>query len=326
MLKGIDVHPSYQRGFPFDKNKTDFAVVKITEGTSTMSSGEGFQSMVGRALGAGLFTGLYHFMNSADPVKQADAFANAARPWLGRTILALDWEQYGVSNGTACWRFVDHVHELTGVWPLVYTNRSDEKKIDGQDGQQVKQHCGLWLAQWPANRLNDWYGNTTWPNIPAGWTLAMWQCGVLAANAAAALLGYAGETDIDYFYGDAVAWAKYANPSTLPPALPPVGLLSLDDIAREVIDGKWDNGAERKKRLTAAGYDAAAVQNRVNQLLGVGPATASGTYQVQPGDNLNKIAAKYGTTVPQLVDWNKARYPSLVSNPDLIQPDWMLKV
>lgn len=42
---------------------------------------------------------------------------------------------------------------------------------------------------------------------------------------------------------------------------------SVDTIAREVINGKWGNGAERKKRLTAAGYDYNAVQRRVNQLL-----------------------------------------------------------
>lgn len=42
---------------------------------------------------------------------------------------------------------------------------------------------------------------------------------------------------------------------------------STDDIAREVLAGKWGNGSERKQRLTAAGYDAAAVQQRVNALL-----------------------------------------------------------
>lgn len=41
---------------------------------------------------------------------------------------------------------------------------------------------------------------------------------------------------------------------------------SVDEIAREVIQGKWDNGAERKQKLTAAGYDYNAVQKRVNEL------------------------------------------------------------
>lgn len=42
---------------------------------------------------------------------------------------------------------------------------------------------------------------------------------------------------------------------------------SVDEIAREVIAGKWGSGEERKKRLTAAGYDYAAVQKRVNELM-----------------------------------------------------------
>ena len=42
---------------------------------------------------------------------------------------------------------------------------------------------------------------------------------------------------------------------------------SIDTIAREVIRGDWGNGVEREKKLKAAGYDYAAVQKRVNELL-----------------------------------------------------------
>lgn len=42
---------------------------------------------------------------------------------------------------------------------------------------------------------------------------------------------------------------------------------SIDAIAKEVINGYWGNGADRKKRLTAAGYNYTEVQKRVNQLL-----------------------------------------------------------
>lgn len=42
---------------------------------------------------------------------------------------------------------------------------------------------------------------------------------------------------------------------------------SVDELAREVLQGKWGNGAERKKRIEAAGYDYAAVQKKVNQLV-----------------------------------------------------------
>lgn len=43
---------------------------------------------------------------------------------------------------------------------------------------------------------------------------------------------------------------------------------SVDEVAREVIQGKWGNGAARKAKLTAAGYNYATVQARVNALLG----------------------------------------------------------
>ena len=42
---------------------------------------------------------------------------------------------------------------------------------------------------------------------------------------------------------------------------------TVDELASEVIEGKWGNGAERKQKLTAAGYDYAAVQAAVNAKL-----------------------------------------------------------
>lgn len=42
---------------------------------------------------------------------------------------------------------------------------------------------------------------------------------------------------------------------------------SIKTIAKEVIAGKWGNGSERKKKLTAAGYDYSAVQKEVNKML-----------------------------------------------------------
>ena len=47
---------------------------------------------------------------------------------------------------------------------------------------------------------------------------------------------------------------------------------SLEEVAREVIQGKWGNGSDRAQRLAAAGYDPKAVQNKVNELMGSGSA------------------------------------------------------
>lgn len=47
----------------------------------------------------------------------------------------------------------------------------------------------------------------------------------------------------------------------------PVNNLNYETIAKEVIDGKWGNGAQRKQALTKAGYDYTLVQQVVNKML-----------------------------------------------------------
>lgn len=51
------------------------------------------------------------------------------------------------------------------------------------------------------------------------------------------------------------------------PAAPKADLKPIEEVAKEVIRGNWGNGEERKQKLAAAGYDYAAVQAKVNELL-----------------------------------------------------------
>ena len=46
-----------------------------------------------------------------------------------------------------------------------------------------------------------------------------------------------------------------------------IGDKGIDAVAREGMDGKWGSGCERREKLTAAGYDYRAVQDRVNEIL-----------------------------------------------------------
>lgn len=46
----------------------------------------------------------------------------------------------------------------------------------------------------------------------------------------------------------------------------PTAKKSVTEIAKEVLQGKWGNGADRKARLTKAGYNYSAVQAEVNRL------------------------------------------------------------
>ena len=54
---------------------------------------------------------------------------------------------------------------------------------------------------------------------------------------------------------------------------------TIDELAKEVIAGAWGSGMDRKNRLSAAGYDYAAVQKRVNEILAPAPKPATGADQ-----------------------------------------------
>lgn len=47
----------------------------------------------------------------------------------------------------------------------------------------------------------------------------------------------------------------------------PHGTKTIDQLAKEVLDGKWGNAPDRKKNLEKAGYNYSEVQKRVNELL-----------------------------------------------------------
>ena len=84
---------------------------------------------------------------------------------------------------------------------------------------------------------------------------------------------------------------------------------STDELAREVIEGKYGNGEDRKKAL---GSRYGEVQARVNEILRGQSASNSITYVVKAGDTLSGIGARYG------VDYNKIARDNNIANPNLI--------
>ena len=64
--------------------------------------------------------------------------------------------------------------------------------------------------------------------------------------------------------GETVKQTVAATPA---PAPAPAPKKTNEQIAKEVINGDWGNGDDRKKRLVAAGYDYAAIQKLVNKML-----------------------------------------------------------
>ena len=93
--------------------------------------------------------------------------------------------------------------------------------------------------------------------------------------------GIASKTDVSWCYKD---FAKAVKPT---PVTPPKK--SVNELAQEVIDGKWGTGDARKKALTEAGYDYNAVQKKVNEMLKPKAMAYGGTL---PTLNLKKTNAE----------------------------------
>ena len=84
---------------------------------------------------------------------------------------------------------------------------------------------------------------------------------------------------------------------------------SVAEVAKEVLAGKWGNGADRKARLTAEGYDYEAVQNAVNAKL---KADQEEWHTVRSGETLTSIAEDFNTTVSALVKLNGIKNPNMI--------------
>nr|WP_289698179.1 GH25 family lysozyme [Enterocloster clostridioformis] len=124
-----------------------------------------------------------------------------------------------------------------------------------------------------------------------------------------------------YIRGYGVPKYKGSSASTTP-ASPVVHKKTVEALAKEVIEGKWGNGDDRKMRLTAAGYDYAAVQAKVNALLKTPAAASPVWHTVKSGDTLSAIARRYGTNVSAIQKLN----PTLIKDVNLIITGWKIRV
>lgn len=121
----------------------------------------------------------------------------------------------------------------------------------------VREKYPCWIAEWSSR--------CTYKG-----SYVMWQ------NSTARVAGSGtGDIDHDFSYVDFPAIIKaggyngYKKQDTKPskPSKPTTKKKTVEELAQEVIAGKWSAGEERKKKLTAAGYDYSAVQSRVNELM-----------------------------------------------------------
>lgn len=295
-LRGIDI-ASYQAGIDLSVVPCDFVIVKATEGVNYVNPD--CDRAVQQAIQLGKCWGTYHYVDGSGAVAEADYYVDNIKGYLGKGILCIDWEG-GSNRAWGDYSYLDalvsRVIERTGIKPLIYVQASAYT----QTAAVAQRHdCGLWIAQY-ADMNATGYQDTPWNE-------GAYTCAIRQYSSAGRLNGWNGNLDLDKFYGDAAAWRKYAGASGATTPADPLAGKSDNQLADEVIAGKYGDGENRKRAL---GNRYNAVQAIVNQKLGSGH--QSRTYTVRAGDTLSGIAARYGTTWQHLQQINGIRDANLI--------------
>ncbi|MCG0728863.1 lysin [Lactiplantibacillus plantarum] len=208
-LNGFDV-ASYQAGMNVGEVAGDFVLVKATEGIDYTNPE--FNGHAKQTLSAGKKLGVYHFIrNDSDIKQQADYFLTVVKPYIGKAMLVLDFEnttgstiqnQAGVGLAK---QWLDYVYQQTGVRSVLYTGISCENSLNWSS--VVKANYGLWIAQYNNyNVVNGYQPRDLYGSLKHWKTAVMFQY-----TSTGRFPGWNGNLDFDVFYGDKAAWDKYAK-------------------------------------------------------------------------------------------------------------------
>ena len=313
--KGLDIS-SYQKGINFDeiKSKVDFLNLRAGftgwggDGTNK-NKDSCFEDFYSKSKARGIPVGAYWY-SCANTYEKGRAEAeylynNCLKGKQFEYPIYIDVEenrhqQIGKSRMAEAIKGFCEYLEGKGYYVGIYANSNyfnnfiDTAKLSMYD---------KWLAVWTSNKPSFKYGDYgLWQNSSSGYISGM-------------------RVDTDYAYKDYPTIIKkaglngYSKGTPETPKVEPTKK-SNDEIATEVINGNWGNGADRKNALTNAGYDYAVIQSIVNARLGVTPKPSAKYHTVVKGDTLWAIAKKYygdGNKYPEIARANNIANPNIIS-------------
>lgn len=300
--KGIDVS-SYQGVIDWRKvaaTGVEFAILKIIR--KDLQPDKQFEGNFNGCLDAGVVVqGVYNYSYATTVTKAVSDAQRVLEVLAGRKVMVwLDAEdkcQEGLGS-----KLIDIIHAYAGII------RGAGLEFGVYTGEYfyntyIKPHGNidypLWIARYGANdgKLNNKYE----PQING---MIGWQY-----TSKGVVYGIKGFVDINIWHEDVVT-----VPEDKPVAAEP---RPVEDMAYEVLNGIWGNGADRRTNLVNAGYDYELIQAKVNQILN---AEKKVYYVVRKGDTLSGIAKQYDTTVSALVELNG------IGNPNRIQIGQKIRV
>jgi LysM repeat protein/GH25 family lysozyme M1 (1,4-beta-N-acetylmuramidase) len=156
-LYGADTSSWQSQGtFESTLNGAQYSMIKASEGT-------GFVDPTFRArwdeLGQKVNSGqmalrvAYQFMTPGNGVAQAQHFLNTVGingPMPAGTRLCLDWEASALNDPQALHDAANYIHNVTGLWPLIYTSGSQVGRA-----QAAAPQAPIWEAKWGGSVPGD---------------------------------------------------------------------------------------------------------------------------------------------------------------------------
>ncbi len=155
-MRGIDIS-TYQRGLDLGNIDFDFAIIKATEGTELVQ--DTCDPWVQQCIQLGKRWGFYHFFAGGDPINEAEFFVANTKNYFGKGIAVIDYEAYGMTGAANVKKFVERVHERTGVWCVLYMSRS---VIKADDWSAIAPTCPLWVAQYANDEIVNGHQSNPW--------------------------------------------------------------------------------------------------------------------------------------------------------------------
>ena len=252
MLKGIDVS-GYQGNIDWKKVKNDgvkFAIIKLgtiydeDENSIESTFEKNYNECIKNNIPVGVY--VYNYCNSIEALKKG---ANWVLEVLNKRILNLpvylDMEDKTiVSEGKAaltnqCNEFAK-ILTNAGYKVGVYANLNWFENY--LEAKKFNSNISVWVAQY--YKECEYEGKYD-----------IWQY-----SSSGKVDGISGNVDMNYLYNENIIKNTDNNgPEDK----------TIDELAQEVIDGKWGNGEDRRKRLEEAGYDYDKVQDKVNSILSI---------------------------------------------------------
>lgn len=321
----------------------DAVIVKATQDVSYVNPKCDAQYQLAKETGHLL--GVYHYAGGGDPIVEADFFLKNIEGYIGEAVLALDWESYQNSawgDSSWCRKFVNHVHDVTGIWCLIYVQASALNQVSN-----CANDCGLWIAGYPTNDAS-WdvpefnYSTSPWS------TYTLWQ------------FTSGGGLDRNVGQLNAAAWKRIAAGTSEPkPEVVPVPESTilypdgkvLSTLVLETTQGGYGNGDTRKERLgkyydsvqaiidndgvietlTMATVDGkfgngtdrreflGGYYNQVQAAINALVVNNSKYYVVKPGENLSVIAEDMGVRWQDLASKNGLAFPYTIHPGDKLK-------